>query len=344
MSSLSRTRSGVASDVLEEPLRLHQNENPYGCSLLVQESLSIHDGFARVPGPVSSRLLRSLGEYAGRSPDHLYLANTPEELLSRLLAILMESGDELIAYSPHGGSLLDAADAARVSVVEAPWGEGAFAAGPALRLRQPTANTVVLCSPNEITGRVAPPLEVVSLLKAGMTVVVDERYAEFTDKGLGILASEFPNLVSLRTFGPWAGLWGVPVSYALASAEIVDQLKARWSQSLLTAASRVAAGASLDDATLLMNRVRHIRLERARLFRRLRKLNFLQPLPSHGPFLCCQVTRGEAERVCGLLEAEGILIHNCVADGLPGHVRISVGTPEQTDHLFATLTRISVSL
>lgn len=344
MTSLSRAQSGISDNLTEEPLRLHQNENPYGCSLLVPESLSIHDAFARVPGPVSSRLLRSLGEYAGRSPDHIYLANAPAELLSRLLAVLMESGDELIAYAPHGASLLEAVDAARVSVVEAPWREGVFAAGPALRLRQPTANTVFLSSPNEITGRVASPLEVVSLLKTGLMVVVDERYVEFTDKGLGILGAEFPNLVSLRTFGPWAGLWGMPVSYALAPAEIVDQLDERWPQSLLTAASRVAAGASLDDATLLMNRVRHIRLERARLFRRLRKLNFLQPLPSHGPFLCCQVTRGEPERVCGLLEAEDILIHNCAADGLPGHVRISVGTPEQTDQLFSTLTRISVLL
>ncbi len=330
--------------LLDHPLRLHLNENPYGCSLLVQESLSIHDGFAQQPGPVSPRLLRALGQYAGRPSGDLYVANGPAELLTHLMTTLVEPGDEVISYAPRGPLLAGAADAAHVSVLDVPWSLDGFRGAPALRFRRPTADVVYLSSPNEITGAVASALKLVAMLGAGMTVIVDETYAEFTDKTVGILGAEFPNLISLRSFGAWAGLWGIPVSYAVTSHQLAEQLRAGCSQNSLSAASRVAAGASLDDAMLLLNRVRHIRLERARLFRRLRKLNFVQPLPSHGPFLCCTLTRGETERVCSLLEAEGILIHDCTNDGLPGHVRVSVGTPEQTDQLFAALCRISVSI
>jgi histidinol-phosphate aminotransferase len=328
----------------EAQLRLHLNENPYGCSLLVQESLSIHDAFAQHPGPLSRSLLRALSRYAGRPAQDLYLANSPAELLRRVLSCLIEPGDELIAYAPYPTVLGDVAAELRLQVRAARRVDGRVSAPQALRLRTATASAVYVGSPNDPTGDVAAPLEITALLRAGCTVIVDETYGEFTDKGLGLLGGEFPNLISLRSFAPWAGLWGIPVGYAAASAELVERLGARWPQSSLSAPSRIAAGASLDDSALLLNRVRHIRLERARLFRRLRKLNFVQPLPSHGPFIPCRVTRGDAGRVCQLLEAEGILVHNCVEEGFDGHVRISVGTPEQTDQLEAAMCRISVLL
>lgn len=327
-----------------EPLRLHLNESPYGCSLLVQESLSIYDSFAQQPGPVSRTLMRGLCRYAGRPADDLYLANSPRELLGRVLRVLVEPGDSVIAYAPHTRLIGDAASDAGVLVTDAPREDGQLAAASALRLRTTSACTVFLGSPNDPTGEAVRPLEVVSLLRAGVTVIADETYAEYTDKGLSILGGEFPNLVSLRSFAPWAGLWGIPVSYAVASPELVARLEERWPQSSLTAASRIAAGASLDDAAMLLNGVKHVRLERARLFRRLRKLNFVQPLPSHGPFLLCEVTRGDAACVCRLLAAEGVLIHDAAEDGMPGYVRISVGTSAQTDQLFGAMCRISVSL
>lgn len=343
--SVSRTgtASALALDGAERVLRLDGNENPHGCSLLVQESLSIQDALSHRPEALSASLRAGLSRYTGRPPGDLHLANSPRELLWRVLTALVEPGDELIAYTPCSATLRDAAQDARVPVLEAPR-VGGMTATAALRLSTATARTVYVGSPNDPTGDLAAPLEVVSLLRAGLTVVVDETYAEFTDKGLGILAGEFPNLISLRSFAPWAGLWGIPVSYAVASAEVTRGLGARWPESTVSLASRVAAGASLDDAALLLSGVRHIRLERARLYRRLRKLNFVEPMPSHGPFILCAVTRGEARRVRELLAAEGILVHVPDREGLPDHIRISVGTAEDTDRLIDAMCRISVPL
>lgn len=345
MISSQRVDVDLGARSHENALRLHENENPYGCSLLVQESLSIHDSFALCPGPLSRTLSGALARYTGRTSSDTYLANSPSELLSRLISLLVPAGEPLLTYVPYKSALRGVTAALGVENVPVRRAEdGRVRAVPALEYRG-GARVVYLGSPNDPTGDVAAPLEVVTLLRAGFTVIADETYAEFTDKTLGILGREFPNLVSVRSFAPWAGLWGIPVSYALMRSELVIALEARWPQCGVTSASRIAAGASLDDAVLLFNRVKHIRLERARLFRRLRKLNFLQPRDSHGPFLLCEVTRGTADRVVALLwENEGVLVHDCAADGMPGFIRVSVGTPEHTDQLMGAMCRISVLL
>ncbi len=341
---ISHSADLVGAEAVESALRLHQNENPYGCSLLVQESLSIHDGFAYQPGPISQSLLQAVSRYLGRPASDLYLTNTPFELLERVLRVCAEPGDGVIAYAPHTSQLTQAAQNAGLNVLAAPRIDGKVVATQALRLRSATVNTVFLGTPNDPTGDVASPLEVLSLLRSGATVIAEETYAEFTERGLGILVGEFPSFISLRSFAPWAGLWGIPVSYAVAASETAARLDRVWPQADLTAASRIAAGASLDDSALLLNRVKHMRLERARLFRRLRKLNFLQPLPSHGPFMLCEVTRGDPQHIVELLAGEGVLIHWCGEEGLPNHLRISVGTPQHTDTLMVAMCRIAVRL
>lgn len=345
MSALRHAVSGSQTGADESGfLRLDRNENPYGASLLVQESLSIYEGFARRPGPLPRSLSRALARYTGRLEGSLYLAESPVELLSRVLGMLAEPGDPILAYAPYGEALRRAARWARVPVTDVARVDGTMRAAEALRSRPSPACVVYVGSPNDPTGDVASPQEIVALLRTGVTVIADETYAEFTDRRLGPLGREFPNLVSVRSFAPWAGLWGVPVSYAVASPELVGRLGAAWPQEELSAPARIAAGASLDDQALLASRVRRIRLERARLFRRLRKLNFVEPAPSHGPFIPCAVTRGTAARVVSLLEGEGALVHDCAPEGLPEHVRISVGTPEQTDELFAAMCRIAAPL
>ena len=325
-------------------MRLHRNENPYGCSLLVQESLSISESFALHPGPLSRTLSGALSRYARRPVAEIYVADSLDALLLEVLRAAC--GDERLAYAyaPFSGPFARAAAGAGIRVVPLRTAQERQALTlPRASVGAPRS-PVYLGSPSDPTGEVVPPLEVVALLEAGFTVIADESYAEFTDKTLGVLGREFPNLVSLRSFAPWAGLWGIPVSYALADGAFVAALDARWPQTRLLAPSRIAAGASLDDAFLLQNRVKHIRLERSRLYRRLRKLNFVQPLYSHAPFICCEVTRGDPAGVVALLEREGILVHPCAENGLPGHIRISIGTADHTDRLIAAMVRISVEL
>ncbi|MEJ7655320.1 MAG: aminotransferase class I/II-fold pyridoxal phosphate-dependent enzyme [Chloroflexia bacterium] len=190
----------------DDVLRLHLNENPYGCSLLVRESLSIHDSLAHVPGPLPITLCRALSRYALRPESELYLVDSFDLLLERVLQTLLQGDRTLFAYTPTGTAFLSATRRIGVHPVEVQRSEDCrLLAGALPTDRFGERSVVYVGSPNDPTGDVAAASELVVMLNAGAVVVLDELYTEFSDKSPGLLGREFPGLVSLRSFAPWAG-------------------------------------------------------------------------------------------------------------------------------------------
>jgi histidinol-phosphate aminotransferase len=172
-------------------------------------------------------------------------------------------------------------------------------------------------------------------------VLVDESYFEFCDRTVAPLVAEFDNLVVLRQFGPWAGLHGLPVGYALCSTKAAARLQRLTPPGGPNRAAQLAGIASLGDQENLKQRVRWLRLERGRLFRQLRKLNLVQPYASAGNFLLCKVTRGSATSIQRHLQDRGILVKALTDRWLPNHLRIGVGRPEDTNALIAALRELA---
>lgn len=83
--------------------------------------------------------------------------------------------------------------------------------------------------------------------------------------------------------------------------------------------------------------------ERGRLFSELSSLPFLQPSPSHANFLLCKVSDGRDARGLkdALAQEHGIMVRHYSTKELNGYIRISVGTPEQTDKLMAALRALA---
>ena len=207
--------------------------------------------------------------------------------------------------------------------------------------RQSNIKMVAVSSPNNPTGNVTSPTAIVHLLHTGVWVVVDETYFEFCDRTVAPLVSEFDNLVVLRSFGPWAGLHGLPVGYAICSARAASRLQRLATPGGVNRAAQLAAIASLEDLDALMQRVRRLRLERGRLYRQLRKLNLLQPYTSAGPFLLCAMTRGTAQMAQRHLQDDGILVKAISDRWLSNHLRVGVGRPEDTNALMSSLKRLA---
>jgi histidinol-phosphate aminotransferase len=209
--------------------------------------------------------------------------------------------------------------------------------------RQSNIKMVALSSPNNPTGNVTNHTTIVHLLHTGVWVVVDESYFEFCDRTVAPLVSEFDNLVVLRSFGPWAGLHGLPLGYALASTRVVARLHRLSTPGGVNRAAQLAGLASLGDRDNLTQRVRRIRLERGRMFRQLRKLNLIQPYPSAANFLLCNITRGDASMVQRHLQDDGILVKTISDRALPNHLRIGVGKPGDTNALVASLKKLAAN-
>ena len=102
-------------------------------------------------------------------------------------------------------------------------------------------------------------------------------------------------------------------------------------------AASVAAIASLNDLPYLQTNVDRLVAERDRLWSRLNEFTFLKPYPTQSNFILCRVIDRDARALKLALETQGVLVRYFDKPGLQNCIRISVGTPEQTDVLSEAL-------
>jgi histidinol-phosphate aminotransferase len=155
---------------------------------------------------------------------------------------------------------------------------------------------------------------------------------------------EFDNLVVLQTLETWAGLAGLPVAYAIAPPPLVRQLARFGRSSGITAAAVTAGLATMDDIAYVRATVQRVREERNRLYRMLRKLNMLRPVPSLANFVLAHVERGTASYFVEALAEQGIRVNVPSDPQLSDYLRFSAISPEATDRLKVALIEIAAQL
>ncbi len=333
-------RLGMTPD---QVIKLDANENPYGCSLRVQELLASYDQYHLYPDALQNELHHRLETYTGIKRERIWLSNGVSELIDLLMRVFVRPGDEVIICPPTIQNYRLYASLAGAKVIEAPRHPQTFELQPETILEAVTERTklILIGSPNNPTGNSTSPADLVKLLKSRAVVVVDESFYEFAGSTAAGLVAEFENLVVLRSFSHWAGLAGLTIGYGLFPQEILKYLWKVRAVSRLNTAQILAAQAALEDERYYASALSWLKNERGRLFRQLRKLNFLQPLPSQANFILCQVVRGNAFAVKKRLERLGILVKYLDSAELPNHLRISVGRPDDTDALMRGLLTLA---
>jgi histidinol-phosphate aminotransferase len=200
-------------------------------------------------------------------------------------------------------------------------------------------------SPNDPTGTIIDLHELVRLSRQSALVVVDERHGAYTPRSAAPLTREFDNVIVLQSMEWWAGLADHPVAWAICPPSAGREIAGTLGEHPPDRASLVAARATLDDWAWLHRTIRHVTLEKGRLYRQLRKLNMLHtPLPSWAGFVLTRFARGGVEFFVPRLEERGIQVHVPDQDLLPDHIRVSAISAEATDQLKRTLIEIALDL
>lgn len=152
------------------------------------------------------------------------------------------------------------------------------------------------------------------------------------------MAAGFPNLIVTRTFSKAYGLAGLRIGYAVSSAELAGWLNRVRLPFNVSIPAMEAARAVLDDTAYLAESIRLNREGISILSQGFaeRKLDYI---PSMGNFVTVDVGR-PALPVYDALLREGVIVRPVANYGLPNHLRISVGTPEQNRIFLAALDRV----
>jgi histidinol-phosphate aminotransferase len=170
-------------------------------------------------------------------------------------------------------------------------------------------------------------------------VVLDEAYFEYaTDadfpNGIAFLARH-ANLVVTRTFSKAYGLAGLRIGYAVSSTAIADWLNRVRQPFNVNSLALVAAEAALADKEF----VAHTRAANQDGMRALEsgfaRLG-LPFIPSAANFICVEV--GDAKTIYERLLRRGVIVRPVASYGLPRHLRVTVGTPDENSRFLTALT------
>ncbi|MDQ6936294.1 MAG: histidinol-phosphate transaminase [Actinomycetota bacterium] len=205
----------------------------------------------------------------------------------------------------------------------------------------PRTRVVFICTPNNPTGSIVGRGELAEFLGAvgdEVLVVIDEAYREFVtdpDAADGLELLDRPNVVVLRTFSKAYGLAGLRVGYGLATDPAVAA--AVRSVQVPFAVSQLAQAAALiclepEVERELMARVQLVTAERDRVTKELSALG-LPVTPSQANFVWLALG-GDAARFAVACEAGGVIVRDFAGYG----VRITIGRPDENDHLVRAAT------
>jgi histidinol-phosphate aminotransferase len=189
---------------------------------------------------------------------------------------------------------------------------------------------VFVTSPNNPTGT-ALDLSVVEAALSAATgiVIVDEAYAEFARPGTPsalTLLEAYPRLVVSRTMSKAFAFAGARVGYLAASESVVDAVQLVRLPYHLSALTQAAARAALAHAPALLSTVEAIKEQRDRIVAVLRERGH-RVADSDANFVLFAVNGDQKAHWQRMVDA-GVLVRDV---GLPGWLRVTAGTPEETD-------------
>ena len=329
------------------PIRLASNESALGPSAKAMAAYrALADEIHRYPEGGSDELRAALAERHELDPARIVCGAGSDELIALLLRAYAGPGDEVL-YSRHGFLMYPiGALAIGATPVAAP--ERALGTDVEALLARVTPRTriVFVANPNNPTGSYLSVVEMERLhrgLPASVLLVIDAAYAEYVgrnDYEPGIaLVDRAPNVVMLRTFSKIYALAALRLGWAYCPEPVADVLNRIRGPFNVNAAAQAAGVAAVRDVEAVARARAHNDRWLPWFSERLAALG-IAVAPSVGNFVLAhfgETPPRNSDAAFAFLQARGILTRKVGGYGLPGHLRITIGTGEEMEAVAGAL-------
>ena len=338
----------VARDLGLDPddlVKLSSNENPHGASPAAVDAVrGAAEEISVYPKAAHTDLTADLAENWELDTEQVWVSPGADGAIDYLSRAMLDPEDPVLVPDPgfsyygmsaryhHGDvhtyelSKADGFEMTADTVLDAYDGE----------------RMVFVTSPHNPTGATMAREEVEALLQGvddDSLVVIDEAYGEFAEEpSAADLLDDYDNLAILRTFSKAYGLAGLRIGYALVPAAWGDAYARVSTPFAASEAALRAAMAALDDDEHVERSVESARWAREHISDELDAPTF----DSEGNFVLCEV--GDGSAVAEAAQREGVIVRDCRSFGLPGCIRVSCGTEEETRRAVETLNDVLAEL
>jgi histidinol-phosphate aminotransferase len=325
-------------------VKLASNESPLGPSpRAVSAVRAAAEGVHRYPDGACFDLRRKLAGRLFVGEEQLVFGCGADELLELVCKTFLGPGDEAVFAWPSFAMYPIVVKGMGATPVQVPLTDALVHDLPAMREAITERTRVVfVCNPNNPTGTSvgAAALDAfIESLPEDLVLVVDEAYVEFARR------PDFPDTLAwvgrrpgtlvMRTFSKIYGLAGLRIGYGIGDAEVADYLNRARHPFNVNRLAEVAALAALDDDEHA-DRLRRLNAEGVTyLARELRSMG-VPVWDTDANFVLAEIGAGRDEQLLQL----GVIVRPLAGFGMPGHVRISIGTAEENERFVKALRQL----
>jgi histidinol-phosphate aminotransferase len=330
-------------------IKLNTNENPYPPGAAVAHALGSFplEMLRRYPDPLAGAFRASVACLHRLAAANVIATNGGDELLRLALTTFLDPGKPLGLLTPSYSLYSVLATIHGSPLASVPLGnDWSIPANTAERWNAAGAPLAIMTNPHAPSGTLTSAAELHQLaLTFRGVLLVDEAYVDFVDPEIGhetsAMVAACPNVLLLRTLSKGYSLAGLRLAYGLGAAELVAPMLSKTKDSYNVDAIAQAVGtAALEDVRSAARSWEAVRHERRALDLALTAIGF-PCSPSQANFLLATVPAGgrwhSAEKVYRSLVARRIFVRWFDEDGLRDKLRISIGTPEENQHLVEAL-------
>lgn len=279
----------------------------------------------QLPDSRCRQLKKDLAYFHDIDDERIEVGSGSSELLQTVITGFIGQADNVVLLSPTYGEYERCARSAggRIKKVKLRRTDG-FAPNVDDILHQVDSSTrmLVICNPNNPTGRVLRRADLLSMLEAlerRVWLVIDESYIDYCpDESMIGEVSKWPNLLVVRTFSKAFALAGLRIGYVAlgenAHKRLSELIRVPWPVGLL---SLKAAEAALNDDGYVRKMVSVTRRLTCKLVDELNRAGRIRAFPTQTNYFLLDVD-GSGRKVADIVQAlkeKMILVRDCSSFG-----------------------------
>ncbi len=333
-------------------IKMASNENPFGPSPLAIEAMEVAAHEVNFyPDNGVTELTTRLAELHEVEPAQILVTAGSSALLDIMARTLLGPGLNAITSKLSFIVYPIVTGATGAQFIEVPTANDGYDLDRILAAVDVNTHLIYLSNPNNPTGTILDANAIdrfLEQLPSHVITVLDEAYYDYAsyfsaERGFDYShALEYVRqerrVVVLRTFSKSHGLAGVRVGYGMGPAELMGYFARLKPAFMVSSLGEAAALAALAD-TVHIQRALETNAAEAKLLTPAIAEMGIRVTPTWTNFLFCRVGE-DAAGFCRALQEDGIIVrHMSGSWGAPDAFRVTIGTPEQNQHLLRALKR-----
>jgi len=324
-------------------VKLASNENPYGCSPIVQNAVvDIVKNMALYPDDSMIKLKNALSKRFDVENENIIIGSGSDQVIEFLVHAKADSNSKILTnsvtfamyeiYAKHVGAII-------IKTASQHHDLDQFYE----LYKEQKPEIIFLCTPNNPTGDAINKDDLFNFIKKidkDTLVVVDCAYMEYAilkDNLKEIVASElikeFNNVIYLGTFSKAYGLGGMRVGYGISNTKIIKELYKLRPPFNITTLSLEAASVALSDEEFVKKSIT-LNFEQMKRYEEFAKEQKIDIINSYTNFVTlCLSTNQNSTKISNLLLKKGMIVRDLSGYGMNA-IRVTVGTDDQNSRFF----------